>query len=102
MKTGMLHTYLKMKMPGPKGVITIGSSFEHAYKCDVECVEHAEALALNEALAAQLQEMAEEAMDSKQRHTGNFEPAEGTKDIPLDPKTPNGKALKISATLDSK
>ena len=45
------YTYLKMKMPGPKGVITIGSSFEHAYECDVECVENAEALALDEALA---------------------------------------------------
>ena len=41
-------------------------------------------------------------MDSKQRHVGNFESAEGTKDVPLDPKTPDGKALKISATLDSK
>ena len=31
------YTYLKLKMPGPKGVITVGSSFEHAYECDVEC-----------------------------------------------------------------
>ena len=38
------YTYLKMKMPGPKGVITIGSSFEHAYECDVE---HTEALVLD-------------------------------------------------------
>ena len=96
------YTYLKMKMPGLKGVITIGSSFEHAYECDGECVEHAEALALEEALATQVQEMAEEAKDSKQRHAGNFEPTEGTKDIPLNPKTPDGKTLKISATLDSK
>ena len=96
------YTYLKMKMPGPKGVITIGSSFEHAYECDVECVEHAEALAFDEAFAAQLQGMAEEAIDSKQQHAGAFEPAEGTKDVPLNLKTPDGKALKISATLDSK
>ena len=89
-------------MPGPKGVITVGSSFEHAYQCDIECVEHAEALALDEALAAQLQGVAEEAMDSNQRHAGNFESVEGAKDVPLDPKTPNGKALKISATHDSK
>ena len=41
-------------------------------------------------------------MDSKQWYAGNFEPAEGTKNIALDPKTPDGKALKISATLDSK
>ena len=64
------YTYHKMKMPGPKVVITIGSSFEHAYECDVECVEHAEALALNKALTAQLQRMAEEAIDSKQWHQG--------------------------------
>ena len=52
------YTYLKMKMPGPKGVITVGSSFEHAYECDVECVEHAKALAVDEALAADLERMA--------------------------------------------
>ena len=46
--------------------------------------------------------MANEAMESKQRHTGSFESTEGTKDVPLDPKNPKGKALKISATLSSK
>jgi hypothetical protein len=27
------YTYLKMKMLGPKGVITVGSSIEHAFDC---------------------------------------------------------------------
>jgi hypothetical protein len=44
------YTYLKMKMPGPNDIITVGSSVEHAFDCDVECVEHAEALALDEVL----------------------------------------------------
>ena len=35
------YTYLKLKMPGPHGVITIGTSFQHAYECEVECCEHA-------------------------------------------------------------
>ena len=96
------YTYLKLKIPGPKGVITVSSSFEHAYEYNVECVEHAEAPAVDEALAAQLKDMADEAMDSKQRHAGSFESAEGAKDIPLNPNNPDGKALKISATLDSK
>jgi hypothetical protein len=39
------YTYLKLKMPGPNGVITVGSMYRHAYECDVECVEYAEALA---------------------------------------------------------
>ena len=73
------YTYLKMKMPGPKGVITVGSSFEHAYECDVECVEHTE----DEALVATLDKMASEALDSTHRHAGSFEPAEGIKKVPL-------------------
>ena len=92
------YTYLKLKMPGPKGVITIGSSFKHAYECDVECVERAE----DEALAATLDKMASEALDSTHRHAGSFEPAEGIKKVPLDPNRSDDKALQISATLDSK
>jgi hypothetical protein len=34
------YTYLKLKMSGPNGVITIGSTYRHAYECDVECVEY--------------------------------------------------------------
>jgi hypothetical protein len=33
------YTYLKLKMSGPNGVITVGPSYEHAYECDIECVE---------------------------------------------------------------
>jgi hypothetical protein len=36
------YTYLKLKMPDPNGVITVGSTYRHAYECDVECVEYAE------------------------------------------------------------
>ena len=96
------YTYLKLKMPGPKGVITIGSSFKHAYECDVECVERAEAQAEDEALAATLDKMASEALDSMHRHAGSFEPAEGIKRVPLDPSHSDDKALQISATLDGK
>jgi hypothetical protein len=31
------YTYLKLKMSGPNGVITVGSTYRHAYECDVEC-----------------------------------------------------------------
>jgi hypothetical protein len=96
------YTYLKIKMPGPKGVITIGPSFKHTYECDVECVKRAEAQADDEALTATLDQMASEAMDSAHQHAGSFEPTEGSKTVPLDPSQPNGKALRVSATLDSK
>jgi hypothetical protein len=77
------YTYLKMKMPGPKGVITVGSSIEHAFDCDVECVEHTEALALDEALVANLEKLVNEDLDSTAKHAGSFEDAEQTKEGPL-------------------
>jgi hypothetical protein len=34
------YTYLKLKMLGPMGVITVGPTYRHTYECDVECVEY--------------------------------------------------------------
>jgi hypothetical protein len=50
-------------MPGPNGVITIGPSYEHAYECDVECVEHGEAVLESVTLAADLDGLANEILD---------------------------------------
>ena len=33
------YTYLKLKMPGLNGVITMGSTFSHAFTCDREHYE---------------------------------------------------------------
>jgi hypothetical protein len=93
------YTYLKLKMPSPNGVITVGTSYKHAYECDMECVEYAEALVESETLVANLERLAKE-MPDPNRHTGNFEPAEGVKLVPLDPILPDGKMLRVSATLN--
>jgi hypothetical protein len=95
------YTYLKLKMPGPNGVITVGPSYKHAYECDVECVEHEEAVLESATLAADLDGLANEILDPK-RHAGSFEPVEDIKLMPLDPTNPMGKALSISATFDPK
>jgi hypothetical protein len=58
------YTYLKMKMPGPKGVITVGSSIEHSFDYYIECMEHTEALALDEALVASMDKLVNEDLDS--------------------------------------
>jgi hypothetical protein len=96
------YTYLKMKMPGPKGVITVGSSIEHAFDYDVECAEHAEALALDEVLVANLEKLVSEDLNSTAKHAGSFEAAEQTEEVPLDLAAPEGKALRVSSTLDPK
>jgi hypothetical protein len=95
------YTYLKLKMPGPNGVITVGSTYQHAYQCDVECVEYAEALAESEALIADLESLSKEAPDAK-RHAGNFELAEAVKSVPLDPSNDTSKQVRIGSELDPK
>jgi hypothetical protein len=67
------YTYLKIKMSGPKGVITVGSSIEHAFDFNVERVEHAEALALDEALVTNLEKLVNEDLESSAKHAGSFE-----------------------------
>jgi hypothetical protein len=52
-------------------------------------------------LAADLDGLAKEIPDPK-HHAGNFEPAEDVKLVHLDPTRSDGRALKVSATLDPK
>jgi hypothetical protein len=95
------YTYLKLKIPGPNGVITVGPTYQHTYECDVEHVEYAEALAESEALIADLESLPKEVPDAK-RHAGNFEPAEAVKSVPLDPSNDTSKQIWIGSKLDPK
>ena len=95
------YTYLKLKMPGPNGVITVKSTYEHAYDYDVECIEYAEAIVGAEALIVNLDQLGSEVPDSKRR-ARTFEPAETAKLVPVDPNCSNGRTLRVSVTLDSK
>jgi hypothetical protein len=95
------YTYLKLEMPGPKGAITIGSTYRHAYECDMECMEYTEAIAESEALIADLDCLSKEAPDAK-RHAGNFEPAEAVKSVSLDPSNDADKKVRIGFKLDPK
>jgi hypothetical protein len=95
------YTYLKLKMSGPNGVITIGPTYRHAYECNVEFVEYIEALTESEALIADMENLSKEAPDAK-RHAGNFEPAEAVKFVPLDPSNDTSKQIRIGSKLDPK
>jgi hypothetical protein len=54
-------------------------------------VEHAKALALEEALVANLEKLVNEDLDSSAKHAASFEATEQTKEVPLDPAAPEGK-----------
>ncbi|XP_066396280.1 uncharacterized protein [Miscanthus floridulus] len=65
------YTYLKLKMLGPRGVITIGTSFQRAYECEVECCGHAAAIIASRELTTLREEVTKEAPDAK-KSTGSF------------------------------
>jgi hypothetical protein len=92
------YTYLKLKVPGPNGVITVGPTYKHTFECDVECVECVE---YAEALIADLESLSKEVPDVK-RHAGNFEPVETVKAVPLDPSGDASKQIRIGSGLDPK
>ena len=96
-----IYTYLKLKMLGPCGVITISTSFQHAYECEVECYEHATSIVASKEFAAIRKQVAEEAPDPK-RSLGSFEPVEGAKEVLIDPSGSESKVVRIGTTLSSK
>jgi hypothetical protein len=94
-------TYLKLKMPGPRGVIIVGTSFQRAYECDVECCELTTVTVASEELAVIKEGIAEEAPDSSWS-AGSFEPVEGTKGVLMDPSSSEGKVVRIGTSLSPK
>ncbi|XP_066309508.1 uncharacterized protein [Miscanthus floridulus] len=88
------YTYLKLKMLGPNDVITIESTYEHAYDYDIK---YTEAIMEAETLIVNLDQLGSEVPDSK-RQARTFEPAKAIKLIPVDPTCPDDRALRIRAT----
>ena len=95
------YTCLKLKMLGPCGVITIGTSFHHAYECEVECCEHATTIIASKELMAIREEVVEEVPDPKWS-ARSFEPIEGAKEVLIDPNGSEGKVVCIGTMLSSK
>ena len=94
------YTYLKLKMPGPHGVITVSTSFQRAYECEVECCGHATAIIASGELTALKEEVIEEATDAK-KSTGSFKSVEGSKEVLVDPSSSEEKTVHIGTALSS-
>jgi len=85
---------------GPHGVITVSTSFQRAYECEVECCGHATAIVASGELAVLKEEVAEEAPDAK-KSTRSFESVEGSKGVLIDPSSSKGKTVRIGTMLSS-
>jgi hypothetical protein len=93
------YTYLKLKIPGPKGIITVGPMYQRAYECDVECFQFAEATIRSERLHVEPRSEDQDVPESSKRAACSFEPAKDIKDMVA---SNDGRTLRIGTTLDPK
>jgi hypothetical protein len=75
------YTYVKLKSPGPKGAITMGTTFQHAYECDAECFQFTEALIRSERLHGEPPSEDHDIPESCKHTNCSFEPAKDVKDV---------------------
>ena len=96
------YTYLKLKMPGPNGVITMSSAFSHAFTCDREHYELATAV-VNSFELPWLEESSAPAVPDCNKPTSSvaFRSLEETKAVEIDPTNPT-KMVRIGTQLPTK
>ena len=96
------YTYLKLKMPGPNGVITVGSAISHAFTCDHEHFELATAV-INSSELPRLGELSTPAVPDYNKPTSltAFHPLKETKAVGIDPTNPT-KMVRIRTQLPAK
>ena len=89
------YTYLKLKMPRPNDVITMGSTFLHAFTCDREHFELATAV-INSSELLWLGESSTLAVSDYNKPTSlmAFLPLEETKAVGINPTDPT-KTVRI-------
>ena len=78
------YTYLKLKMPGPRRVITVGSTYQRTFQCEVDSCDLVSSVIASEEPALIRTNVPDEAPDSN-RKAGSFEPTKDVKEVPLDP-----------------
>jgi hypothetical protein len=97
------YAYLKMKLPGPRGVITVSGSFKKSLACAKESSQLEEALVIAEEKRQLLHrvELAQQDVPVRQSPVEQFKLANDTKKILLDESDPT-KYIIISTGLSTK
>ncbi|KAM3330115.1 hypothetical protein ACQJBY_026856 [Aegilops geniculata] len=102
------YAYLKLKMLGTKGIITINGDYEKSSTCAAASSRLAESLVIAAekklldrvvAMAGKQPDLSPEPKESETQ--GSFQLAKQTKKIPLDPEHPERHAI-VGTNLDSK
>ena len=96
------YTYLKLKIPGPRGVITVRSDFQQANLYDRESCDLATTVIRSQEILAIQKATKETALDfNKGSTSGAFKPAEDTKVVQVDPEDTT-KTVRIGSMLTGK
>jgi hypothetical protein len=97
------YAYLKMKLPGPRGVITVLGSFKKSLACAKESSQLVEALVVAEEKRQLLHrvELTQQDVPVRQSPVEQFKPANDTKKILLDESNPS-KYVIIRTGLSAK
>ncbi|XP_066351734.1 uncharacterized protein [Miscanthus floridulus] len=96
------YTYLKLKIPGPNNIITIGTTFSHAYTYDCEHYELTTTV-INFVELPELENSATPAVPDCNGPTSSsaFHPTKETKAVEIDPTDPT-KMVRIGTKLPAK
>ena len=98
------YVYLKLKMPGPRGVITVTGNWQKAE----ECFQKGSKIADAQMVAVEMQEYKKNAdpsdlLRSKKPATNSvFQPSGETKQVHIHPTDHNAAPTHISTSLNSK
>ncbi|XP_066323325.1 uncharacterized protein [Miscanthus floridulus] len=96
------YTYLKLKMLGPNGVITMSSVFSHAFTCDHEHYELTTAVVNSSELPWLGESSVPVAPDYNQPTSSSaFRSLEETKVVEIDPTNPT-KTVRVRTQLPAK
>jgi hypothetical protein len=98
------YAYLKMKLPGPRGVITVSGNFKKSLACAKESSQLAEALVITEEKRQLLHrvELAQQDVSVRQSPVEQFKPADDTKKILLDESDPPSTSSSALACLPNR
>jgi hypothetical protein len=93
------YTYLKLKIPSPKGIIIVGPTYQRAYECNAECFQFAEAVIRSKRLRAEPRSEDKDVPELSKRAACFFKPAKDVKDAVV---SDDGRTLRIGTTFDPK
>lgn len=93
------YAYLKLKLPGPAGIITVGTKAQQALTCEQDSIE----LAAAAVAAVELEQIRRDAPlvpagEAEPSTSGTFKSAEDTKVVQIDPEDP-AKTVRIGTGL---